>query len=231
MRILSWNCNGAFRRKFRLLDNFEADILVIQECEEPTESFDGYFAWAGNYLWVGAHKHKGLGIFAKGDLRLQRLNWPAKDASLFLPVQINNGVQIVGVWTQAVKNTSASYVGQLWQYLQLNRERLNETTVLCGDFNSNTQWDKPRGQWSHSKCVAELSELRIVSIYHRQENEPQGDEKRPTFFLQRNLSKPFHIDYAFAHENLTSQVVPNFMIGDPDPWLAHSDHMPLVFDI
>ena len=34
MRIVSWNCNGAFGRKLPILDQFNADLLVIQEASE-----------------------------------------------------------------------------------------------------------------------------------------------------------------------------------------------------
>jgi exonuclease III len=231
MRILSWNCNGGFRNKFALLDAFSADVLVIQECEEPTAAHADYYAWAGKYHWLGAHKNKGIGIFVKGGHSATRLDWPDDDAALFLPVQINAHIQLIGVWTQAVKAAGASYVGQLGKYLELNRERLNAATILCGDFNANTILDKPRGQWSHSRCVAQLAELGIVSLYHRLHIEEHGTETQPTFFMYRHESKPFHLDYAFAHESLLSTAPPNFHIGAPAHWLQYSDHMPLVFDI
>jgi exonuclease III len=40
MKIITWNCNGAFRKKFESLVSIDADILVIQECEDPAESKD-----------------------------------------------------------------------------------------------------------------------------------------------------------------------------------------------
>ena len=33
MRIITWNCNGALRKKFKGLLDYNADLLVIQECE------------------------------------------------------------------------------------------------------------------------------------------------------------------------------------------------------
>lgn len=53
MRILTWNCNGALRTKLDRLDEFSADILVIQECEDPEQSTsDAYRKWAGDHAWV-----------------------------------------------------------------------------------------------------------------------------------------------------------------------------------
>ena len=76
MKIISWNCNQAFREKFKHLLKFNADICIIQECENPFEAKDKeYKKYASNYLWVGDSKNKGLGIFAAKNLKLQKLNW------------------------------------------------------------------------------------------------------------------------------------------------------------
>ena len=37
MKIISWNCNGKFREKFSAILEEDADIYVIQECENPAD--------------------------------------------------------------------------------------------------------------------------------------------------------------------------------------------------
>lgn len=231
MRILTWNCNCAFRRKFHLLERLDADVMIIQECEDPSESTPAYRAWAANHLWTGTNKTKGLGIFAKGNQKLEQLGWSDNGASMFLPCRINDDLEIVSIWAQTGKSATDSYVAQLWRYLQLNHINFGEKTILAGDLNSNSQFDKPRQQFNHSTFVEELKKHGIVSLYHHFNDELHGRESRPTFYMQRNPLKPFHLDFAFAHTNLISNKSNHLWIGEPDEWLQHSDHLPIAFDI
>ena len=65
MKIVSWNCGGKFREKFQDIIAVDADIYVIQECENPAECKSiAYREFAHNYLWIGENKNKGLGVFA-----------------------------------------------------------------------------------------------------------------------------------------------------------------------
>jgi endonuclease/exonuclease/phosphatase family metal-dependent hydrolase len=57
----------------------------------------------------------------------------------------------------------------------------------------------------------------------------QGEELQPTFYLYRNLSKPYHIDYAFLPKMLLTGA--SISIGNNEEWLEISDHMPLIIDI
>jgi exonuclease III len=231
MRILTWNCNGAFRSKFQLLDQFKADVLIIQECENPHQSLPLYREWAGEHVWIGRLPYKGLGIFARNGHRLQRLHWPDAGASFFLPVLVDDDLQLVGVWTQSARKTAENYVGQLGLYLLQNLDWFNERTVMAGDFNSNTKLDRPKAKWTHARCAFDLQSGGLVSLYHQSTGEHHGGETCPTFFLHRDRAKPFHIDYAFAHRSLILDRGSQVLIGLPEQWLDHSDHMPLVFEI
>ena len=99
MRVVTWNCNGAFRKKYHAIENFQADILVIQECEDPAPSTKKYQDWAGDYLWKGKNKNKGIGVFAKGGLEVKELNWNDDGLESFLPCRIGDMFNLVAVWT------------------------------------------------------------------------------------------------------------------------------------
>ena len=92
-------------------------------------------------------------------------------------------------------------------------------------FNSNVRWDVWDRWWNHSDVVRELEEIGIHSLYHCSKRIAQGAELEPTFYMHRNLAKPYHIDYAFVSSQwLDSSTVE---VGLAENWLAHSDHMPL----
>jgi exonuclease III len=77
MNIISWNCNGAFRKKFQHVSKMDADIYIIQECEDPSKTnHKEYYDWSNNHLWIGDNKNKGIGIFAKESVKIERLNRP-----------------------------------------------------------------------------------------------------------------------------------------------------------
>lgn len=245
MKIISWNCNGGLRKKTHLLDALDADLLIIQECENPAESSKSFKAWSGSYLWKGESKSKGVGIFPRKTNVVRELDWNSSftidglksksisltwktsDLKLFLPFILNEQFTILACWTKGKPDQVFGYMGQFWKYLQIHRENLARSdTIIIGDFNSNAIWDKSDRWWNHSSTIEELSDMRIESVYHDQNKENHGLESEPTFFHQRNLAKSYHIDYAFVSKDIIDSF--HMRIGKPDAWLSNSDHMPII---
>jgi exonuclease III len=234
LKIVTWNCNGAFRNKFQFISVLNADIYVIQECENPSETKDEkYQKWGENFLWIGDNKNKGLAVFARRGIKLEKLEWTNefKDHSVkhFLPCRINRDFNLLAIWTHRNKSPNFGYIGQLWKYLQINKDKLNES-ILVGDFNSNSIWDQWDRWWNHSDVVNELKEIGIESFYHKFTNEVQGKESKPTLYFQRKLLRPYHIDYIFGSQKFISSVR-NLEIGEHNDWIKLSDHMPILCDI
>ena len=149
---------------------------------------------------------------------------------MFLPVRINNALTVMAMWTKGSDNESFGYISQLWKYLQIHGRDVSEPgTLVLGDPNSNTIWGKPDCWWDHSGVVSELAALGLQSLYHSAMQEPHGKESVPTFFLQRNLHKPYHIDYVFASADLLPAC--SLHVGSPTDWLHLSDHVPLMVNL
>lgn len=231
MKILTWNCNGALRKKFEQISELNADIYIIQECENPAETkHTAYIEWAKNYLWIGDTKNKGVGIFANENIKLRKLNWTNKfkdhSVKYFLPCSINGEFDLLAVWNHGTNSPTFGYIGQLWKYLQVNRSNFKQALII-GDFNSNKIWDRWDRWWNHSDVVHDLNEIGITSLYHKYWNEEQGKETQPTFFLQRNIKKSYHIDYVFGCKYFADRLK-KMEIGEISKYLEISDHVPVV---
>jgi exonuclease III len=230
MKIVSWNCNGALRKKLRALEMLDADVYIIQECEDPIRcDSQEYKIWAQNFLWLGNNKNRGIGVFAKRDFSLENAELNSEKLELFLPCIVGREtkVALLAVWTREANSPTFGYIGQLWKYLQKHKDFLYEKeAIVIGDLNSNSCWDVWDRWWNHSDVVAELQKIGLNSLYHHLRNEEQGGESTPTFFMYRKRERPYHIDYAFLSDNLLQDA---FMeIGQPEVWLEYSDHMPLI---
>jgi exonuclease III len=231
MKIVTWNCNGALRNKFEHLKVFDADIYIIQECENPDlTSHIEYKEWANNHLWIGDSKNKGIGIFAKNDFKLKKCDWTNDfknhAVKYFLPCLINEKIQILAVWTHKNNSPNFGYIGQFWKYIQVNKSKFNDI-IIAGDLNSNAIWDQWDRWWNHSDVVNELNEIGVESLYHKFHKESQGKESQPTFYLHRNLAKPYHIDYCFASRKFVDKLE-DCNVGKFDEWKHLSDHSPLI---
>ncbi|WP_313385663.1 endonuclease/exonuclease/phosphatase family protein [Chishuiella sp.] len=234
MKIITWNCNGAFRNKYPILSEFNADILVVQECENPIVSNDNnYKNFAKNYFWIGNNKNKGLGIFAKDNILLEKLNYSNiylnHEVNYFLPVLVNKTQVLIGIWAHKNNSPTFGYIGQIWKYFQLNSDKIKES-IIIGDFNSNKIWDCWDRWWNHSDVINSFEKSDLRSIYHELKNEAQGEESIKTFFLHKDLHKGYHIDYCFIPYNLLNKKT-NLIIPEFNKFSSFSDHLPLIIEL
>lgn len=223
LKIVSWNCNGKFREKFNEIIEEDADIYVIQECENPEESTDEeYNEFAGeNYLWTGHLHYKGLGIFAKEDVKLEKIETDG-EFEHFILVKVNDSLNLLGVWAMP------KYVEMIHDFFDANEDIFDESLVMCGDFNSNVvfNYHHPKAK-NHTELNKKLESKGLISVYHNVSGDEQGGEKSMTFYQARHLNNPFHLDFVYAGEN----VVKEFNILDSYKWINVSDHLPIVFKI
>jgi len=231
IRILTWNCGGALRKKLNAFSNINADIFIIQECEDPERANDNiYKAWARKYLWIGDNKNKGLGVFTNEKWALEKYILGSNALRYFIPCRINNYFNLIAVWAMDNKeNYDARYIGQVWLAIDFYMNLLSDAVLIIGDFNSNKIWDYKDRIGTHSDVVQKLAEHRIDSFYHKYYEESQGEETQPTFYLHKNINKPYHIDYIFGSEKFSNSIH-SLTVGKPEKWLAYSDHMPMFLE-
>lgn len=232
MKIVTWNCNMAFRKKAAFILPYKPDILIVPECEHLDKL---EFAFGNevpaDQLWYGANKNKGLGVFSYGNYRLRLLDSHNPEIKTILPIAVSGGkfdFTLFAIWANNPQDPDNQYVGQLWKAVHFYKDHIkNQKTILAGDFNSNVIWDKKHRQGTHSALVQHLEKLDIHSTYHLYFKQLQGKELHPTLFMYRHRNKPYHIDYCFASADFisTMQVVD---IGVYEEWTQHSDHKPLT---
>jgi exonuclease III len=232
MKIITWNCNMAFRKKAHLLMSYHPDILVIQECECLEKLiFDDTLPQPVDSLWFGNNQHKGLAILSFGDLKLRTLDVHNADLQMIVPIAVTGpklSFTLLAVWANNPTDPDGQYVEQVWKAIHLYENLLQPVnTILIGDFNSNTIWDRKRRAGNHTNVVKFLEGKRIFSTYHVHHQQTQGKEAHPTFYLYRHQNKPYHLDYCFVSDDLAKQIK-SVEIGDHKFWCKYSDHTPVI---
>lgn len=230
MKIISWNCNGAFRRKYNELFKAypDADLFIVQECESPdfynsleykTIYQQGFHAGTPDYYT------KGIGVFSPHKLWLRRTKCKYANFLMMMsyaPFEVANK-KILAVWPHG------KYVEEMIDFLRLNDEIITDEFLIIGDTNSSSVFNThhPRGK-NHDILVEMLKQKGLVDAYNYITGEDEGKESQQTFYLHRYPSMPYHLDRAFvAPERIKSFSVAE----DRDFWLTLSDHIPIEIEI
>ncbi len=231
MKIITWNCNMAFRKKVDLLLRYKPDLLIIPECEHADKII--FPAPPTSAIWYGDNQNKGLGVFSFGNYRLELLIHHEPSLKTILPIAVsgdNMNFTLFAIWANNPQDKGNQYVGQIWKAIHLYEDLItSERTVLIGDFNSNSIWDKPRRVGNHTTLVEKLALKQIKSVYHHYFDQAHGSEQHPTFNLYKNANKPYHLDYCFVSKDIMLKLV-KIQVGTYGDWKKYSDHLPLIID-
>jgi len=222
----------AFRKKADFILTFKPDILIVPECEHPEKLlFSIGSPKPTDILWFGKNRNKGLAIFSYSNFRFKVLDNHNQDLQMIIPIPVTNGqfeFNLFAVWANNPTDRDGQYIEQVWKAVHHYSNLLTDTkTILVGDFNSNTIWDRKYRQSNHSNVVKLLEDRVIFSTYHFHHKQIQGTEKHPTLYMYRHKDKPYHIDYCFASKDLLDKVS-SVEIGEFDEWIKYSDHVPVI---
>jgi len=226
MKIVTWNCNLNFAKKYEHIEFMDADICIVQECEKLKED---YFPNA-KFFWTGRIENKGLGVLIKnGSATLDTIHNP--NLINFLPIRSDN-IKILGVWAynHRAKKFGDDVSGETIQAIEFYKEWLVDDDLPCifgGDFNNSVIWDKPNNQNNFQNINDNLNNLGFKSIYHSLSGDSFGNETETTFFHTKNESKKYHIDYLYAKSLKAKSIT----IGKYKDWTKLSDHSPVVVEI
>ncbi len=223
-----------FRKKSKFIEEYKPDILIVPECEHPDKlKFDINSVHPNEIFWYGTNVNKGLGVFSFTNYKISLLDFHEEKYRMKVQLKITNGnstYTIFAIWANNPQDRGYQYVGQVWKALNHYQNRIKKkNTLLIGDFNSNTMWDKPRREGNHTTVVGILADKGIESVYHKYFEQEQGKEEHPTLFLYRHQDKPYHIDYCFVSKNMVKKLK-KVEVGEYENWIKMSDHMPLIID-
>lgn len=232
MKIITWNCNMAFRKKADIILTHQPDILIVPECEHPDKLlFKPDTPKPTDLLWFGQNRNKGLGIFSYCNFHFKTLDVYNESFKMVIPIAVSDGqfaFTLFAIWANNPKDPDGPYVTQVWKAINHYDALLTSTqTILIGDFNSNTIWDKSRREGNHSTVVRLLEAKGIYSVYHKHFNQVQGSEQHPTLYMYRCKDKSYHLDYCFVSSAIAEQLQ-SVEIGDFDFWCKYSDHVPVI---
>src|SRR5258708_9973345 len=235
MRIVIWNCNMAFHRKYEHLLALAPDIAIIPECADTSLPRAQIAAFRpSSSTWIGDNPKKGLGVFAFGAYSATRSLIYQNNFPYILPLRIDGPTQfnLLAVWAcHARANSYEARQGPLMRAMRAYQVFLTDgSAVVAGDLNDNVLWVKPKRLNNHGTNVSALSALRLVSASHHNRNVTHGSEPEPTIYWRdRKLYGPrYHIDYCFVPDGWKNSIS-SVTVGRFDEWVGQGLSAPCPF--
>jgi exodeoxyribonuclease-3 len=227
MKILSWNCKMAYRKKADRILKLNPDLVVVPECENLGDK-------TSTRLWFGDNEKKGLGIFSYNTFEIEPYQGYDPSFRYVVPICVKGTAEfnLLAVWAMNdAKDVRKRYIGQIWLALNYYKELLDRPLIIIGDFNWNTIWDINPDYplcGTLTDVIRVLESKKIHRAYHTFFGEEFGKESRPTLYMHHDKEKPYHVDYCFASEDFE---LDNVEVGEYQDWIKSSDHMPLIVSL
>lgn len=240
MRIVAWNCNGAYHRKAASLMRLAPDIAVVSECAQPHLLAERGLTGIrrDNCVWVGTNANRGLAVFGFNGWRVELDRTWRPTLHHIAPITVTGPARmaLLAIWAQNASGgvNRKHQLGPLRRALGHYRPFLGAApAVLAGDFNNNPVWDRPGWRINHMAMVEKARALGLESAYHRVTGETAGAESQPThYWRDRTKDGPtYHIDYIFAPGPLLDGA--RLSVGSFEEWCGNglSDHVPITADL
>lgn len=89
---------------------------------------------------------------------------------MIIPFAVTGGTfdfKLFAIWAYNPNDADGHYTTQIWKAINYYYKLLTgKTSLLIGDFNSNTIWYRKYRTSNHSNVVKLLEDKSIVSCYH-----------------------------------------------------------------
>ncbi|MEM6807157.1 MAG: hypothetical protein AAF696_37490 [Bacteroidota bacterium] len=223
----------AFRKKQRLLEAYEPDLVLIQECEHTDKIVAPDIH---DSCWFGDNVHKGVGVFSLNpEISLTPIPFEHENNRWFIPIKTNSDFSFALVWAgNHRKNQVIDKIQPSYRTLSEHAATFKGLDMIMGDFNNNVIWDtnekRKYKKGTFQEILDLIASLGFYSVYHSIFSEAPGQESRPTHIWRKSYETTYHIDYCFLKENLQQNLL-GFKLLDDEFWVQHSDHFPLLIDL
>ncbi len=194
--------------------NDPPDIIAVQECRRPIDE-------GPQWAWDGLGGIKGVGIAVRADWSVRKGPLlSSNSARVFVVETPNTEFRVLNMWSH--RDPYTYLAGVLKAIDEATSFLKSGTPIVLGDFNANPCFGE-----DFFAITSSLSDnLGLVSAYHRVHGIHHGEEHHPTYYHQRKVDKPFHIDYCFIRPHMLQGATVD--VGSFSEWANVSDHRPLI---
>src|SRR6478672_2815524 len=101
MKIITWNCQGAFRKKAAWVAQCAPDLAIIQECECPEKlTFPEGILEPTTHLWFGHTPFKGLSVISYTNLSFSLYEGYDPSIRYCIPLNVtgHTDLNLIAVW-------------------------------------------------------------------------------------------------------------------------------------